>query len=171
MPKKDPPYQQRTLFTPDKHVLFLCVDEWSDGIPKGRILNACFQEEVPFVGFGDMLLTIDRLYDQIGLSQSFVKVRQGAGHQKDDLPASAEWKNIRHADSPKEAGALWYRFGHARVFPIRIQHRMYATWQGVVQLRHEALPFRSALELLNLLDGDLRDSRDKTRWKERDIAT
>ena len=45
-------------FLPDKHVLFLCVDEWKDGIPSGRILNACFMDEVSFIGFGDLLLTI-----------------------------------------------------------------------------------------------------------------
>lgn len=146
---------QSLHFLPDKHVLFICVDEWSEGIPSGRILNACFEDEVTFSGFGDLLLTIEQLCDRLNLTRNTVQLRCGP-HWKDHLDNKAEWNDIRHAETPAGASdALWRRFGHARVFPVRIQYRMHATWQGVVQLSSEPVPFRSALELLNLLDDAL----------------
>ena len=158
------------LFLPDKHVLYLCVDEWKDGIPSGRILNGCFTDEVPFIGFGDLLLTINQLCDRLNLTQSVMQLRHGPS-RKDHLDNKAEWNDVRHAETPAGAsGALFGRFGHARVFPVRIQYRMHATWQGVVQLRDEAVPFRSALELLNLLDDALWDGGEKNERKERDIV-
>ena len=146
---------QSHLFLPDKHVLFLCVDDWTDGIPSGRILNACFADEVSFTGFGDMLLTIEQLCDRLNLTQSCMQLRHGP-NRKNHLDNKTEWNDVRHAETPTGASdALFSRFGHARVFPVRIQYRMHATWQGVVQLHNEAVPFRSALELLGLLDDAL----------------
>lgn len=143
------------LFLPDKHVLFLCVDECKDGIPTGRILNACFTDEVTFHGFGDLLLTIEQLCDRLKLTQSVMQLRHGP-NPKDHLDNKAEWSDVRRAETPTGASdALFQRFGRARVFPIRIQYRMNATWQGVVQFNNEAVPFRSALELLGLLDDAL----------------
>ena len=157
-------------FLPDKHVLFLCVDDWTDGIPSGRILNACFADEVSFTGFGDMLLTIEQLCDRLNLTQSCMQLRHGP-NRKNHLDNKAEWNDVRHAETPTGASdALFSRFGHARVFPVRIQYRMHATWQGVVQLHNEAVPFRSALELLNLLDDALWDGEEKNERKERDTG-
>ena len=161
---------QSHLFLPDKHVLFLCVDEWKDGIPSGRILNACFTDEVTFTGFGDLLLTIEQLCDRLNLTQNTVQLRRGP-HWKNHLDNKAEWNDVRHAETPTGASdAMFSRFGHARVFPVRIQYRMHATWQGVVQLHNEAVPFRSALELLNLLDDALWDGEEKNERKERDTG-
>lgn len=146
---------QSLQFLPDKHVLYICVDEWKDDVPAGRILNACFAEDVCFTGFGDLLLTIEQLCDQLNLTKSTVELRHGA-NWKDHLENKAEWSDIRHAETPADASnAIWQRFGHARVFPVRIQYRMHATWQGVVQMDGKNIPFRSALELLNLLDDAL----------------
>ena len=160
------PRRQSYPFLPDKHVLFLCVDDWTDGIPYGRILNACFTDEVPFKGFGDMLLTIEQLCNRMNLVQSTVQIRHGF-NQKDHLENKAEWNDVSGVEAPVGAAdAIWHRFGHARVFPVRIQYRKHATWQGVVQLHNEAVPFRSALELLNLLYDALWDGEEKKR-KER----
>ena len=160
---------QNPQFLPDKHVLFLCVDEWKDGIPSGRILNACFTDEVTFTGFGDLLLTIEQLCDRLNLTQNTVQLRHRP-HRKDHLDNKAEWNDVRHAETPSGVSdALFSRFGHAQVFPVRIHYRMHATWQGVVQLHNEAVPFRSALELLNLLDDALWDGEEKYERKERDI--
>ena len=146
---------QSHLFLPDKHVLFLCVDECKDGIPTGRIMNACFADEVTFHGFGDLLLTIEQLCDRLNLTQSVVQLRHGSD-RKNHLDNKAEWTSVRSAETPIGiADDMFRRFGRARVFPIRIQYRMNATWQGVLQLRDENIPFRSALELLGLLDDAL----------------
>ena len=42
-------------------------------------------------------------------------------------------------------------------FVVQIQHRQNATWQGTVVWadRNETKPFRSALELIKLIDGAL----------------
>ncbi len=161
---------QSHLFMPDKHVLFLCVDDWKDGIPSGRILSTCFADEVIFTDFGDMLLTIEQLCDRLKLTQSGVKLRRGSC-RKDHLDNKAEWSNVREIEMPFSAAEdLWRRFGHARVFSVRILYRMHATWQGVVQLHNEAVPFRSALELLNLLDDALWEYAEKNKRKECDIV-
>ena len=90
---------QNHLFLPDKHVLFLCVDGLTDDVPYGRILNACFTDEVPFKGFGDMLLTIEQLCNRMNLVQSTVQMRHGS-NQKDHLENKAEWNDVRRMEAP-----------------------------------------------------------------------
>jgi len=44
-------------------------------------------------------------------------------------------------------------------FVIQIQHRQHATWQGTITWvdKEKSVNFRSALELLKLIDGSLDD--------------
>lgn len=160
------------LLAPDKHVMFICVDEWMDGPPKGRILNACFPDELEFVGLGQMLLEMDWLCDQLRISQSYMELRQSSP-RRGRRHSAVDWNHGDYAESVKSADDLWLRFGSAHVFSVRIQYRMHATWQGMVQLGGRSgkqVPFRSALELITLMDGALHDETEKIETEERGIA-
>ncbi|MBM6948044.1 hypothetical protein H6A20_05110 [Mordavella massiliensis] len=52
---------------------------------------------------------------------------------------------------------LLKKHGDRGTFIVRVQHRQHSSWQGVVTWaeQQKTVPFRSALELLKLIDGAL----------------
>lgn len=60
-------------------------------------------------------------------------------------------------------GRLLQQHGEIGTFVIRVQHRQHSSWQGRVTWleEDETVYFRSALELLKLIDGALDRIEDK----------
>jgi len=54
--------------------------------------------------------------------------------------------------------------GDMGTFIIRVQHRQHSSWQGMVTWVEEdkTVSFRSALELIKLIDGALEDEDDES---------
>lgn len=52
---------------------------------------------------------------------------------------------------------LLKKHGDMGTFIVRVQHRQNSSWQGVVTWtdRHKSIPFRSALELMKMIDEAL----------------
>ena len=149
---------------PDPNMMFLCFDGWDGEIPLGRVLSAYPPYELPFAGLGDLLLTVDRLCDRLHISQSFMELRRPEASTERRRPENGEW-NQHDAAVPMSYDQLWHRFGEARVFTLHIQFRRNATWQGHILMgtrSRRPTPFRSALELLNLLNSALKgDTAEK----------
>ena len=63
--------------------------------------------------------------------------------------------------------------GGKGTFVVQIQYRQHATWQGKVLWaeKNETVPFRSALELLKLIDGALDEAAaEEKSLKEKESA-
>lgn len=161
--EKAPADQMGAVHYPDKNVMFLCFDGWDGEVPRGRILNAYCPDELSFVGLDQMLLKVDWFCDQLRVAQGYVERRQvGLGKTRE----VREWNQKQVWEAAQSLEQFWFKFGDALVVPVRILFRMNATWQGQVlisPISKSPISFRSALELLGLLDGALR--KKKTKYK------
>lgn len=144
----------------EKNNLFLCLDEVRGGDAAGRILDAYWPEEIPFSSLAEMLLKADALCSSLHSPQSFMELRREERPTRRRTPVGERPYITRTEDVCYfSLDQLRARFGPGPVVALTIRFRRNATWQGEAELLRrgvEARPFRSALELLNILDGWLR---------------
>lgn len=122
-------------------VCVIKIFSYSDKNPAGVIQNPNLEEDIVFDSLTKMLLTMDALFDDIGGPERTLAPR---GLVKDPLwTSSAEAKN---SERP------------LATFKVDVMFRQNASWQGnVVWLeKKEEAQFRSALELIMIMDGALR---------------
>lgn len=132
------------------NVLSICVDE-DDDSKKEISVYSCFLERVlQFDELSQVILAIDELFENINFPQSSTKERS---FFKTNEQADAR-KESKQYMSPKE---ITEQKGSKGTFVVHVQYRQNATWQGSVVWAEKNITknFRSALELLKLIDGAL----------------
>lgn len=139
----------------------LCVDRRIKGNIEGTLFHGYDREGFPFFGFEDVLRKSEALFDALGFPRRGTKERsfEKAVRKKADRSETAE--RMAKVMSDEE---LLRRHGELGTFVIRVQHRQHSTWQGLVTCMEtrEEIPFRSALELMKLIDGVLDQTEQKT---------
>lgn len=124
----------------------VCVDSYDNGVMNGRILHpSC--DPIPFKSLSRFLVQMEELLDELKLPQSFTAARSFA-------PAARGPTPDRLTDEAPPKGEL-------ATFAVRILFRQNASWQGSVawvETGREST-FRSALELIFLIDSALREVR------------
>lgn len=131
--------------TPWEMGLFLvCVDAWGPKGCSGRYTSPALGESGTFRDLGRLLMHLESCLNIHDQPQSFCVPRQFT-----DGPEL--W--------PSQEPPQRIRPGNLATFHIRIRFRRNASWQGTVTWleRHKTMPFRSALELLGLMDSVLSD--------------
>ena len=120
----------------------VCVDSWSISECSGRFASPALGERGLFRDLGRLLMHLEHCLNVYDQPQSFCALRQFGG-------SPVLW--------PTEENGQRIRPGNLATFHIRIRFRRNASWQGTVtwQERHRSMPFRSALELLGLMDSVL----------------
>ena len=124
-----------------QQTMLVCVDSYEGGVPRGR-LYLPGQQGQRFDSLSQLLLRAEQLLEQGG-AQSFTIPR-----------IFALAKPLRSA--PCDADEL--ARGKAATFEMRVLFRQHARWQGeLLWLEKNARQsFRSALELITLMDSALR---------------
>ena len=124
-----------------QQAMLICVDSYEGGVPRGR-LYLPGQQGQRFDSLSQLLLRAEQLLEQGG-AQSFTIPR-----------IFALAKPLRSA--PCDADEL--ARGKAATFEMRVLFRQHASWQGeLLWLEKDARQsFRSALELITLMDSALR---------------
>ena len=124
-----------------QQAVLICVDSYEGGVPRGR-LYLPGQQGQRFDSLSQLLLRAEQLLEQGG-AQSFTIPR-----------IFALAKPLRSA--PCDADEL--ARGKAATFEMRVLFRQHASWQGeLLWLEKDARQsFRSALELITLMDSALR---------------
>ena len=124
-----------------QQTMLVCVDSYEGGVPRGR-LYLPGQQGQRFDSLSQLLLRAEQLLEQGG-AQSFTIPR-----------IFALAKPLRSA--PCDADEL--ARGKAATFEMRVLFRQHASWQGeLLWLEKDARQsFRSALELITLMDSALR---------------
>ena len=121
----------------------LCIDDYTNKIMRGRIYNPHLPNGIEFVGVMDLLLQMEKMFEDLKCPQAFSSLRTfrpGTGERNAPTEAS---KDIRE--------------GTVATFSLRILFRQNSSWQGSL-MWHEGKteePFRSVLELLMLMDSAL----------------
>ena len=123
----------------------LCIDSYDGGVPAGSFYNAGQDEVHPFRSTMELLSRMEGMLDDLACPQSFTL------HREFGPPPE------KRSDGPPGERP---RRGKLATFGVRILFRQNASWQGSVSWLESGREqtFRSALELLLLLDGALRAS-------------
>lgn len=126
----------------------VCVDDYQDGILRGRLYNPYFSAGNTFRSLMEFFRTMEELLDGMQFPQSFTAARTF-----DDSP------QMKVASPPGQE----VQEGRCATFAVRVLFRQNATWQGSVTWleggREES--FRSALELVFLMDSALLGKKSK----------
>ena len=123
----------------------VCVDSFEQGVLSGRLYNPYLSEGKAFRSLMEFLRTMEELLDGMNCPQPFTSSRSFQKPQQEKRSGPPEGE-------PQE--------GKLGTFAVRVIFRQNSSWQGSVCWleRNVEESFRSALELLLLMDSALRES-------------
>lgn len=122
----------------------VCVDSYEQGVLSGRLYNPYLNEGKAFRSLMEFLRMMEDLLDGMNFPQPFTSIRSFQKTQGQIQSGAPE-------SEPQE--------GKLGTFAVRVIFRQNSSWQGSVCWleRSEEESFRSALELLLLMDSALRE--------------
>lgn len=145
------------LYAPN--LVSICVDSVRNGDCAGKIWNQYDEEPKEFYTSLDMIQKMDELYDAWDFPQRSTFNRRfdnDKGRQK----ASAGKKEVMQK---MDVDRIQDKAGEKGTFIVHVMFRQNATWQGEVVWadKKKKQRFRSALELLKLMDSALDGEMDE----------
>lgn len=133
------------IWAPD--LICICVDGKTMGDGWGRLYCCYSKEEIPFENEHRLLVIIGELLDAINYPQASTQIRS-FGEEPEKTKKETFVKVKEGRDVVGHSGKMC-------TFIVYIQYRQNATWQGEVSWveKGKSMKFRSALELLKLIDN------------------
>ena len=133
----------RQFWICDNRKITVCVDDYEDGILKGRFYNASYDVST-FESLSQFLIRMENLLEEYQIPQSYTTHRKFSALLRPD----------EDADYALQPGK-----GAKATFELQILFRQHSSWQGILiwKERKAEQSFRSVLELVILLDSALRD--------------
>lgn len=133
----------RSLWVNENRKIMICVDDYCDGIFKGRFYHAT-HGMCSFRSLSQFLLKMETILEEIQEPQSYTSKRTFASlfSPNDDAEHLAS-----------------FRKGALATFELKVLFRQHSSWQGILNWkdRNAEQSFRSVLELVCLMDSALRD--------------
>lgn len=145
------------------NLICICVDQAQRGDYTGKLWNQYEDDFLDYRDSVDMVQKMDRFYDQWDFPQRTTDVRtfkKGKGRKTAARISPVRGRRERpHMNSDR----VWEKRGDEGTFIVHVKYRQNSTWQGEVVWveNNERQYFRSALELLKLIDGAM-EQKDKT---------
>ena len=132
--------------------IILCVDYYRDEKINGRIYHRYQTEPIRIGGMLEAVFEIEAFFDRLGYPFPGTESRYFIKHEK-----TQRIKMTRKLSDEE----MLKNNGEQGTFIIRVEQRQHSSWQGRVTWVEEGKTenFRSALELLKMIDGAL-DSSD-----------
>lgn len=149
---------QRGIGRAAPNILCLCAD--SAGIGETYRLYHCYaREPAKFSEIGELLLKADEIFDETQYPQASTESRTFDRRQEKITPRPAARERIKLMSENEVTSQR----GDKATFVVHVQYRQNATWQGSVVWaeKNKTQRFRSALELLKLIDSALDESNVK----------
>ncbi len=148
------------------NLIALCIDERADADYNGRVYDQYREEPVRFRGMLDALRCIEFFLDRMDFPQ------------RSTLPRSFSKQTAVSDDYGKRPAReeimsnLENKKGEEGTFIVQVKYRQNATWQGQVVWaeKNKKMYFRSALELLRLIDDAMRAEADAAADKNSEEA-
>ena len=137
-----------------RNLICIGIDRLLGSDYAGRIWHQYRTEPIPFANSMELLREMDGLYDRWNFPQRSTLVRH---FSQEELTAPAA---EREETVMMDEGRIKEHTGDIGTFIVRVKFRQNATWQGEVGWaeKQERKYFRSALELLKLIDGALEET-------------
>lgn len=135
----------------------VCVDRVDLGGPEGRIYNKYVIGGYVFHNVNELLQGMEKTFDLSNYPQS--STRERTFNKKDDVI-----KEKKRADQMVNADEILEKSGELATFVIHVKYRQNSTWQGDIFWAEEQkkLNFRSALEMIKMIDSALDDAEENT---------
>ena len=130
-------------------VTTVCIDSFDDSVLQGSFYNQYLEGCVEFKSLVEFLLKMEDVLDDMKFPQSFTAYRSFSDG---------------FAGFSTEKTGMELRRGKLATFELKILFRQNASWQGSVTWVEGRMEqsFRSALELIFLMNGALKSSAVKT---------
>ncbi len=133
------------------NLVTVCVNGGSGGDYQGVYWDQYHTEPHTFISSMDLIWKLDSHFDELNFPQrstlprSFYPVKQEAAH------------HIKRLERVRVMSDIDEKRGEQATFIVQVKYRQNSTWQGQVVWAEEnkKVYFRSALELLKLMDGAL----------------
>ena len=152
--------------------VWIGIDQYNGSDWNGKIYTRLNKEAINFRNIGEMLDVLESIWNTIGYPQEAMinrrfLVRQDSKTKKELITVS--YFDDRTKDKIKvelSEADMEKRRGEQDTFIVRIQYRQNATWQGNVTWvdENKTVPFRSALELIRLMDSTQQKETDE--WEK-----
>lgn len=143
------------------NLVCVCIDNVDGRQASGSFYHKYSATAVPFSDLNHLLILMEQLMDRLNFPQSstiqrsFFKTESARGIREE-------------AHQVRDAKDILNETGKRATFVINVQYRQNATWQGRVLWADEgkSCNFRSALELLKLIDCALDIEEEKEKKKK-----
>lgn len=134
------------------NIICICIDKIYDGNGSGKFYHCYSKEPVYFIDICNLVIEIDNLFDSINFPQASTKLREFWKNNNENVG-----KELEKHMTPKE---VTEQKGSHATFVVHVQYRQNSTWQGNVVWADKNVTknFRSALELIKLIDNALSES-------------
>lgn len=152
------------------NIVTLCIDSYNAGRQDGRLYHRYMDHPIWFSSLFEAFGQMDLFYDDLQLPCAATKLRnfrKGRGVGRPTAGARGAYSGIleKKRKEMKEMESFDQVIGHRgtdATFVIRVQHRQHSSWQGEVTWVDEQKKeyFRSALELVRLIDDALNKAED-----------
>lgn len=139
-----------------RNLVTVCVDHY-DGDIHGEAWHCYNTEPIRFDGADSLALSLDRLFDRLGMPQQESWFRSFSGGKRVSTAPEA----YDPPDKKQDQAEILEKNGREATFAIHVQYRKNATWQGSLFWAEggQWFLFRSALELLKIMDHLIRQGK------------
>lgn len=154
----------KTLYAPN--LICICVNKAVKGDYSGLLWNQYQDEPREYHSSIELIKIMDNWYDEWKFPQCSTSCRQfRKKSEKDNIQTGKTGEELQ-----MDARRIQKKKGDQETFIVRVKYRQNATWQGEViwAEREEKEYFRSALELLKLIDSALDESTDEAEMLPED---
>lgn len=136
----------------------MCIDNINDGELSGRIYHCYSKEPWKFTNILQLIELADDFFDRLEFPQASTSARSFT---------STQFSGVDRLDKVQSLEDFIENRGQKGTFFLNVRYRQNSSWQGSVTWVEEQREqhFRSALELLKLIDGAL-DNNYEVRIEE-----
>lgn len=136
----------------------MCIDNINDGELSGRIYHCYSKEPWKFTNILQLIELADDFFDRLEFPQASTSARSFT---------STQFSGVDRLDKVQSPENFIENRGQKGTFFLNVRYRQNSSWQGSVTWVEEQREqhFRSALELLKLIDGAL-DNNYEVRIEE-----
>ncbi len=130
--------------------IVFCVDDYKEGKTSGRLYHAYKRDAEVLNSLEEMIFYMEDFFNSISFPFPGTEDRIFRAVKKNENKKERMIKVMKDEE-------LLEQHGDKGTFIIRVQQRQHSSWQGLVTWVDEdkTVPFRSALELIKLIDGAL----------------
>lgn len=140
----------------------VCIDGAESQFYHGRLYHKYQLEPRLFKDVREMLRIMEELFDLCGYPQSSTQNRS--------FQDKKEKSTAKGASQVADMDYVLNQNGDLATFVVHVKYRQHSTWQGEVVWaeKNEKRTFRSALELLKLIDSALEDKNETVAEENRE---